>query len=69
MTTNDRDYMREYMRDYRAARGVATFHDRVQRRARVLAVKWVMDNHPEVWRDLYEQARQQRLAALEGSDG
>ena len=47
---------RKHMADYRASLGGRTRADIAQDRARVAAVKWVRDNHPDVWKDLLDRA-------------
>jgi hypothetical protein len=45
---------REYMREYRAAG--RDRHTKIRVRAETKAMKWIRENHPEVWRALYDEA-------------
>ena len=59
----ERDYNTQYMRKRREkARketGLLPTADRAQSKARGLAVIWVKQNWPDVWKDLLRQANQE----------
>lgn len=55
-TASTSNYKAEWIRKYRAeGRDVST---KARNKAKNMAVQWVREHHPEVWKDLMGNARQ-----------